>query len=61
MKCEKDNYGKCKETCKFWLKHLENSNKHYVCLTVPHGLYDYDTILINADKNKELLSVFDEY
>ena len=54
MKCKKNNKGECSKNCEYFKKALKEPNK-YVCITFPQGLYNYDTVLVDIEKNKELL------
>ena len=53
MKCEKNEKNECNENCENWKMHLKNPKK-YACMTVPHGLYGYETVLVDIKKNKKL-------
>jgi len=53
MKCEKNEKGECNENCKNWQIRLKEPNK-YACMTFALGLYGYNTILVDIEKNKEL-------
>ena len=56
MKCEKtDEYG-CKKDCEFWIIRQAEPNK-YFCMTVPHGLYGENTILVEKGEWDRIMSM----
>lgn len=54
MKCEKNELGECNKDCDYFL-YKQKEPERFMCLTLPHGLYGDDTVLVEAKEWKRLM------